>query len=121
MRTPINGARLSSGFGKRRHPILGYTKMHRGLILLLLEERPFMLPEMGVVVQAVTVSSGHYIRIRHNSDFETAYAHLSWCHAYQRAKMGQPINKHWTALSTPFIFVRATPNFARNRRVQPAE
>ena len=92
MRTPINGARLSSGFGKRRHPILGYTKMHRGLDFAAPRGTPIYAAGDGVIVRRGRNGSyGHYIRIRHNSDFETAYAHLSRYHS--RAKQGQRVRQ----------------------------
>ncbi len=92
MRTPINGARLSSGFGKRRHPILGYTKMHRGLDFAAPRGTPIYAAGDGVIVRRGRNGGyGHYIRIRHNSDFETAYAHLSRYHA--RAKIGRRVRQ----------------------------
>ena len=87
MRTPINGARLSSRYGKRRHPILGYTKMHRGLDFAAPKGTPIYAAGDGVIVRKGRNGGyGHYIRIRHNSEFATAYAHLSRYHS--RAKAG---------------------------------
>ena len=92
MRTPINGARLSSGFGKRRHPILGYTKMHRGLDFAAPRGTPIYAAGDGIIVRRGRNGGyGHYIRIRHNSDFETAYAHLSRYHS--RAKQGRRVRQ----------------------------
>ena len=82
MRTPIDGARLSSGFGRRKHPILGYTKLHRGADFAAPKGTPIMAAGDGVI--ASIGRKGHYgkdIRIRHNSTYSTAYAHLS---AYRR-------------------------------------
>jgi murein DD-endopeptidase MepM/ murein hydrolase activator NlpD len=78
MRTPINGARLSSGFGKRRHPILGYTKFHRGIDFAAPRGTPIYAAGSGTVVNIGRNGAyGKYIRIRHGAGFETAYAHLS--------------------------------------------
>lgn len=78
MKTPINGARLSSGFGMRRHPILGFSRMHRGTDFGAATGTPIMAAGDGVVVRAGPFSSyGNYVRIRHANGYETAYAHLS--------------------------------------------
>ncbi|MBT3551928.1 MAG: M23 family metallopeptidase [Rhodospirillaceae bacterium] len=78
MRTPIDGARLSSGFGRRRHPILGYTKMHRGLDFAAPRGTPIYAAGNGTVVyRARNGAYGNYIRIRHNSEYSTAYGHMS--------------------------------------------
>lgn len=78
MRTPINGARLSSRFGKRRHPVLGYTKLHRGVDFAAPKGVPIMAAGDGVIeMLGRNGSYGKYIRIRHNSTYKTAYAHMS--------------------------------------------
>ena len=78
MKTPINGARLSSKFGMRKHPILGYNKMHKGTDFAARRGTPIMASGSGVVVKARWFGAyGKYIRIRHNSTYKTAYAHLS--------------------------------------------
>lgn len=78
MRTPIDGARLSSGFGRRKHPILGYTKMHRGLDFAAPRGTPIYAAGNGTVVyRARNGAYGNYIRIRHNSEYSTAYGHMS--------------------------------------------
>lgn len=78
MRTPVNGARLSSGFGKRKHPILGYTKMHRGTDFAAPTGTPIMAAGDGVIDYIGRNGTyGKYIRIRHNSTYKTAYAHMS--------------------------------------------
>ncbi len=78
MKTPINGARMSSGFGKRRHPVLGYTKMHKGVDFAASRGTPIFAAGDGVIEKAGWFSSyGKYIRIRHNSKLKTAYAHMS--------------------------------------------
>lgn len=77
MRTPINGARLSSGFGKRRHPILGYSKMHTGIDFAAPSGTPIFAAGDGVLDYAARKGGyGKYIRIRHNSEYQTAYAHM---------------------------------------------
>ncbi|MEE8444623.1 MAG: peptidoglycan DD-metalloendopeptidase family protein [Alphaproteobacteria bacterium] len=77
MRTPINGARLSSGYGRRRHPILGYNKMHRGLDFAAPRGTPIYAAGSGRVRYAGRKGAyGRYIRIRHNGRYATAYAHL---------------------------------------------
>ena len=78
MKTPINGARLSSGYGNRKHPILGYTKMHRGLDFAAPSGTPVFAAGDGVIEKAGWNGSyGRYIRIRHTGTYKTAYAHLS--------------------------------------------
>jgi len=78
MRTPINGARLASGYGTRKHPVLGYSKMHRGADFAAPTGTPIMAAGSGVIEYAGWNGSyGRYIRIRHNSTYKTAYAHLS--------------------------------------------
>jgi len=78
LRTPIDGARISSGFGKRKHPILGYTKMHRGTDFAAPTGTPIYAAGDGTIeVAGRNGAYGKYIRIRHNSTYKTAYAHLS--------------------------------------------
>ena len=78
MKTPINGARLSSRYGNRKHPILGYTKMHRGLDFAAPTGTPVFAAGDGVVEKVGWNGSyGKYIRIRHTGTYKTAYAHLS--------------------------------------------
>ena len=77
LRTPIDGARISSGFGKRKHPILGYTKMHRGVDFAAPRGTPVYAAGTGVIEYAGRNGAyGKYIRIRHGGSFKTAYAHL---------------------------------------------
>ena len=76
--TPIDGARMSSGFGMRRHPVLGYSKMHKGADFAAPTGTPIYAAGDGVVERANRFSSyGNYIRIRHNNEIKTAYAHLN--------------------------------------------
>lgn len=78
LRTPIDGARLSSRFGKRRHPVLGYTKMHRGVDFAAATGTPIYAAGDGVIsYRGRKGGYGKYIRIRHAGGFNTAYAHMS--------------------------------------------
>ena len=78
MRTPINGARLSSGFGMRKHPILGYNKKHLGLDFAAPKGTPVFAAGDGTITRiGYTGNYGEYIRIRHNGTYNTGYAHLS--------------------------------------------
>lgn len=78
LRMPVNGARLSSGFGKRRHPILGYSKMHKGADYAAPKGTPIQAAGNGVIVASGWNGAyGKYIRIRHNDTFHTAYAHMN--------------------------------------------
>jgi murein DD-endopeptidase MepM/ murein hydrolase activator NlpD len=78
MRTPIDGARISSGYGRRRHPVLGYNRMHRGTDFAAPRGTPVYAAGDGVIELAGRKGAyGKYIRIRHNSTYKTAYAHLS--------------------------------------------
>ena len=78
MKTPLNGARLSSGFGNRKHPILGFTKMHKGVDFAAPVGTPILAAGDGIIEYSGWKGAyGKYIRIRHNGNFKTAYAHLS--------------------------------------------
>jgi len=77
MKTPINGARLSSPFGMRKHPILGFNKMHRGTDFAAKEGTPIMASGTGTVVKAGWCGGGgNCVKIKHNSTYETVYAHM---------------------------------------------
>lgn len=77
MRTPIDGARLSSGFGRRKHPVLGYTKMHKGVDFAAPSGTPIYAAGNGTITYAGRKGGyGNYIRIRHNGTYSTAYAHM---------------------------------------------
>jgi murein DD-endopeptidase MepM/ murein hydrolase activator NlpD len=77
MRTPIDGARLSSGFGMRKHPILGYSKMHQGTDFAAPSGTPIYAAGNGVVdVAGRNGGYGKYVRLRHGSTYQTAYAHM---------------------------------------------
>tara|TARA_B110000003_G_scaffold273851_1_gene312415 strand:+ start:129 stop:1436 length:1308 start_codon:yes stop_codon:yes gene_type:complete len=78
MKTPINGARLSSKFGMRKHPIDGFTKMHRGTDFAAPTGTPIMASGNGVIVRARWCGGGgNCIKIKHNSTYSTVYAHMS--------------------------------------------
>lgn len=78
MRTPVNGARISSGFGMRRHPISGFNAMHKGVDFAVPTGTPILAAGSGhVELAGWNGSYGKYIRIRHSSTYKTAYAHLS--------------------------------------------
>ena len=78
MKTPINGARLSSPFGKRKHPILGFTKMHTGTDFAAPTGTPIMASGDGVVTRAQWCGGGgNCVKIKHNSVYQTIYAHMS--------------------------------------------
>lgn len=75
--TPVNGARLSSSFGRRKHPILGYRKMHTGVDFAAPRGTPVLAAGTGTVVRANRYGGyGNYIRIKHSDGYQTAYAHL---------------------------------------------
>jgi murein DD-endopeptidase MepM/ murein hydrolase activator NlpD len=77
MKTPINGARLSSAFGMRKHPIDGYNKMHRGTDFAAPMGTPIMASGSGVIVKARWCGGGgNCVKIKHNSTYETIYAHM---------------------------------------------
>jgi murein DD-endopeptidase MepM/ murein hydrolase activator NlpD len=78
LRTPVDGARITSRFGVRRHPILGYTKMHQGIDFGAGMGTPVLAAGDGVVVEARRWGGyGNWIRVRHADGWETGYAHLS--------------------------------------------
>lgn len=78
LKTPIDGARLSSGYGMRMHPILGYTRMHRGVDFAAPTGTPIYAAGRGVIKIIGRVHGyGNYIRIQHTARYSTAYAHMS--------------------------------------------
>lgn len=96
MKTPIDGARLSSGFGMRRHPVLGYSKMHKGVDFAAPRGTPIYAAGDGTIERLGKFSSyGNYISIRHKGNIKTAYAHLNGykagLKAGSRVKQGQVI------------------------------
>ena len=77
MKTPINGARLSSAFGMRKHPIDGFNKMHRGTDFAAPMGTPIMASGSGLITRARWCGGGgNCIKIKHNSTYETIYAHM---------------------------------------------
>ena len=77
MKTPINGARLSSAFGMRKHPIDGFNKMHRGTDFAAPMGTPIMASGDGVITRARWCGGGgNCIKIKHNSTYQTVYAHM---------------------------------------------
>ena len=78
MKTPINGARLSSPFGNRKHPILGFTKHHNGTDFAAPTGTPIMASGNGTVIKAGWCGNGgNCVRIRHNTSYTTGYGHMS--------------------------------------------
>ena len=77
MKTPINGARLSSSFGNRKHPILGYTKLHTGTDFAAPSGTPIMASGTGKITRARWCGGGgNCVKIKHNSTYQTVYAHM---------------------------------------------
>jgi murein DD-endopeptidase MepM/ murein hydrolase activator NlpD len=96
LRTPVDGARLSSRFGMRKHPILGYSLMHKGIDFAAPKGTPIFAAGGGRVATAGRNGGyGNYIRIRHSGEYSTAYAHLSrfakGIRSGQRVRQGQVI------------------------------
>ncbi len=78
LKTPIDGARISSGFGMRKHPILGYSKMHKGVDFAAPSGTPIYAAGNGTIVKIGRNGGyGNYIKIKHANGYATAYAHLS--------------------------------------------
>ena len=86
MKTPINGARLSSGFGMRKHPIKGFSAMHKGVDFGAPSGTPIFAAGDGILEKVGWLNGyGRYILIRHNSTYKTAYAHMSgWAKGIRR-------------------------------------
>lgn len=96
MRTPIDGARMSSGFGMRHHPVLGYNKMHKGVDFAAPTGTPIFAAGDGKVeVAGWSGGYGKLVVIRHNSTYQTAYGHMSVLNVKpgQRVKQGQVIGR----------------------------
>jgi murein DD-endopeptidase MepM/ murein hydrolase activator NlpD len=96
LRTPVDGARVSSTFGMRKHPVLGYSKMHKGIDFAAPPGTPIYAAGDGVVEKASRWGGyGNYVRIRHNSTYKSAYAHMQkfgkGIRAGTRVKQGQVI------------------------------
>jgi len=96
MKTPINGARLSSSFGMRKHPISGFTKMHQGTDFAAPSGTPIMASGAGTIALAKWCGGGgNCIKIKHNSTYKTIYAHMKnfakGIKAGKKVKQGQII------------------------------
>ena len=122
MKTPINGARLSSSFGKRKHPILGYTKMHTGTDFAAPTGTPIMASGDGKVTKAGWCGGGgNCVKIKHNSTYQTVYAHMSkfgrGIKKGARVKQGQIIGYVGsTGLSTgPHLHYEVIENGKKNK------
>ena len=92
LKTPLDGARISSNFGMRKHPISGYNKMHKGVDFAAPKGTPIYAGGNGVIEYIGNNGGyGKYIRIRHNNEYKTAYAHLS---AYKKGiSKGSRVNQ----------------------------
>jgi len=78
MKTPVDGARISSGFGMRFHPVLGYTRMHKGIDFAVPTGTPVMAAGAGVIQTAHWENGfGNFIVLNHGNGYATAYGHLS--------------------------------------------
>ncbi|MBO6504053.1 MAG: peptidoglycan DD-metalloendopeptidase family protein [Kordiimonadaceae bacterium] len=96
MKTPLDVAVVTSRYGKRKHPVLGYTRMHKGVDFRAPTGTPIMAAGDGVIEMAARNGSyGNYVRIKHNGSYKTAYGHLSkfgrGIKRGQRVKQGQII------------------------------
>lgn len=96
MKTPIDGARVSSGYGMRKHPVLGYSKMHKGVDFAAPTGTPIYAAGDGTIEKIGRWGAyGNYVRIRHNGNIKTAYAHMSrfgqGLSSGSRVKQGQVI------------------------------
>jgi len=96
LRTPIDGARITSGFGLRMHPILGYSLMHKGVDFGAPMGTPIFAAGDGVIAMiGPSAGYGNYIRIKHNATYATAYGHMSrfagGLHTGSRVRQGQVI------------------------------
>lgn len=90
MRTPVDGARMTSGFGMRLHPLLGYSRMHQGVDFGADSGEPIMAAGGGTVSFAGWHGGhGRYVMIRHNKDLATAYAHMSRIDVKPGQRVGQ--------------------------------
>lgn len=124
MKTPVDGARLSSSFGMRKHPVLGYSKKHTGVDFAAPRGTPIYAAGDGVIVRMGSFSTyGNYVRIRHRAGLDTAYAHMSkfksGLRGGARVKQGQVIGYiGTTGRSTgPHLHYEVIVN---NRQVNPA-
>lgn len=92
LKTPVKAARISSHFGNRVHPILGYTKMHKGIDFAAPKGTPIYSAGDGVITEVGTKGGyGNYIKVKHSSSLSTLYAHLSKVH--KGIKVGSKIKQ----------------------------
>lgn len=96
LQTPVDGARISSGFGMRHHPILGYSKMHKGIDFAVGAGTPIYAAGDATVEKVErSPSYGNYVRLRHNGSLKTAYAHMMrfapGLHAGEHVRQGEVI------------------------------
>ncbi len=96
MKTPVDGARISSGFGMRFHPVLGYTRMHKGIDFAVPDGTPVMAAGAGIVKIAGKVNGyGNFVLLDNSNGYSTAYGHLSrfaaGLHSGSRVRQGQVI------------------------------
>ena len=92
LRTPINGARVSSTFGMRRHPILGYSKMHKGTDFAASTGTPILAAGSGTITYfGVKGGYGNFVQIRHTPDYSTAYGHASKFN--KKFRVGSPVKQ----------------------------
>ncbi len=90
--TPVDGARISSTFGRRKHPVLGYSKMHKGVDFAAPRGTPIMAAGAGKILKIGRLGSyGNYVRIRHNKTYDTAYAHM--CRFAKGLKRGSSVRQ----------------------------
>ncbi|NBX04387.1 MAG: M23 family peptidase, partial [Alphaproteobacteria bacterium] len=124
LRTPINGAKITSGFGMRNHPILGYSKMHRGVDFGAPTGTPIYAAGDGAVeFVGVKGGYGNYVKLKHNNQYSSAYAHVSRFAAGispgKKVKQGQIIAYVGTtgASTGPHLHYEI---MAKNEQVNPA-
>jgi murein DD-endopeptidase MepM/ murein hydrolase activator NlpD len=96
MKTPVDGARITSGFGMRFHPILGYSRMHKGIDFGVPIGTPVMAAGSGIVRQEGRLGGyGNFMMVNHQNGYSTAYGHLSrfapGIHVGSRVRQGQVI------------------------------
>lgn len=96
LRTPINGARVSSGFGMRRHPVLGYSRLHKGIDFAAPSGTPIYAAGAGTIsYYGVKGGYGNFVQIKHNADYSTAYGHASKfvkkLHVGSKVKQGEVV------------------------------
>lgn len=96
MKTPVDGARISSGFGQRLHPILGYTRMHKGIDFAVPQGTPVMAAGAGkVIFRGWAGEYGNFVVIDHGNGYSTAYGHLSrfaeGTHVGERVSQGEVV------------------------------